>query len=246
MKTKFTKTVLIICAIIVICVTINAWYRIDNYPHKLWLHRCNSLEKWNEKADSYDNIEVDVVWRNDTGFDVTHDIDTSFNQKLPPFLQQLKASGGKMWLDTKNLNTNNIARATDELNQLIAHNQLNKSQLIVESNDTNAINHLDKNGFYTSYYVNFDKPSELNENQIDSCLTMLQTIVDNTDCDAISFPSWWYDEIKEEMGNEDIDLLTWCHRTTQFELFVTPSCYEMLYDPQLKVILVKDKGEHHL
>ena len=61
---------------------------------------------------------------------------------------------------------------------------------------------------------------------------------------ALSFPGWWYSTIKENL-NRSIDLLTWKHRTTQWQLLLTPKGHKMLDDPELKVILVKDKGQYH-
>ena len=40
-------------------------------------------------------------------------------------------------------------------------------------------------------------------------------------------------------------LLTWKHRTPQWQLLLTPKGHKMLDDPELKVILVKDKGQYH-
>lgn len=62
---------------------------------------------------------------------------------------------------------------------------------------------------------------------------------------ALSFPGWWYDDIKEAFAQQPIALLTWEHRKTQLELFLTPRGRRMINDPQLKVVLVKDKGHFH-
>lgn len=51
---------------------------IGKYPDKLWLHRCNSVEKYAEMQEHYRNIEIDVVFRDEGYFDVTHDTDTTF------------------------------------------------------------------------------------------------------------------------------------------------------------------------
>ena len=60
----------------------------------------------------------------------------------------------------------------------------------------------------------------------------------------MSFPGPWYSTLKEEL-DRPIDLLTWRHRTTQLEFFLLPMGRKMVNDPQLKVILVKDKGKYH-
>ena len=103
------KIILVTVAMIIAMAACYSLLQVGRYPHKLWLHRCNSIEKWCEKGNIYDNIEVDVVWR-DSVFDVTHDIDKSFNQRLEPFLAKLKESDGKIWLDMKNVTPSNVAR----------------------------------------------------------------------------------------------------------------------------------------
>ena len=58
---------------------------IGENPEKLWLHRCNSLEKMEEFAAKYPNIEVDIVYRGHGLFDITHDADTTFNLSIDAF-----------------------------------------------------------------------------------------------------------------------------------------------------------------
>lgn len=44
---------------------------------------------------------------------------------------------------------------------------------------------------------------------------------------------------------DTIDSLVWEHRTTQLEFFLTPGGSEdILEDPQVKAILIKDKGSY--
>lgn len=217
---------------------------IGDYPHKLWLHRCNSLEKWEEKDDLYDNIEVDVVLR-DTFFDVTHDAQVSYNLQLKSYFAKLGETNGKMWIDVKNLHRNNVAAVSQRLDSLTARYGVDKNQLIIESPEIEALDYLNDKGYYTSYYVDFPNPDDISDEQCETYLDSLQTVVDSDCSNAISFPAWWYDEVKEAFADDSIDLLTWCHRTTQFEFFLTPHCHEMLDDPQVKVILVKDKGNFH-
>ena len=63
---------------------------IGRYPEKIWLHRCNSLEKLYEKQSRYPNVEVDLVFWKDRVFDVTHDVDTSFNLSLGSYFSYMK------------------------------------------------------------------------------------------------------------------------------------------------------------
>lgn len=99
-------------------------------------------------------------------------------------------------------------------------------------------------GYYTSLYIGWENPSRLESEEIDSYMDKLRKAVDHKIVHALSFPGWWYSTIKENL-NRSIDLLTWKHRTTQWQLLLTPKGHKMLDDPELKVILVKDKGQYH-
>lgn len=217
---------------------------IGQYNNKIWLHRCNSLEKLYEKEAKYPNIEVDIVIRNNHIFDVTHDIDTTFNLKIASYFDYMQEKDGRMWMDIKNLTSENKRSVLSRLNMLINHFEIEKERLIIESSNWEALATFTENEFYTSYYVPFDEPDELDDEEIDSCINELQKIADSRAVCALSFPEDWYDEIKDEL-NRSIDLLTWRHRDSQLEVLLTPSGRRMLNDPQLKVILVKDKGDYH-
>lgn len=149
-----------------------------------------------------------------------------------------------MWLDIKNLGDNNTRQAIDRLNRLVTDFDINRNHLIIESRDTSALRQFNDEGYYTSYYVDFPKPGSLDDTQLAQHIATLRLIVDSDCSDAISFPGWWYTTIKQHL-KRDIDLLTWRHRTTQFEFFLDPLSYIMLDDSQLKVILIKDKGSYH-
>lgn len=131
-----------------------------------------------------------------------------------------------------------------ELNRLVETYRMEKEKLIIESPNWEALRLFTENGYYTSYYVSFDKPHDLSDREQDACIAELQKIVDGKSVCALSFPGWWYPVIKEEL-DRPIDLLTWKHRTTQLELLASPGGRRMLKDAQLKVILIKDKGDYH-
>lgn len=217
---------------------------MNDFPEKIWLHRCNSMEKLYEQGDEYPNVEVDVVFRKDRRFDVTHDADTSFNLSIDSYFSYMDKTDGRIWLDIKNLKAENKEVLLAELDRLVDSYHMEKDELIIESANWKALKLFTYNGYYTSYYVPFDKPRELSDKELDACIAKLQHIVDGKAVCALSFPSWWYSTIKEKL-DRSIDLLTWKHRTTQFVLLASPMGRQMLEDPQLKVILVKDKGNYH-
>lgn len=229
---------------ICLCIFFMGFRDIGSYPDKIWLHRCNSMEKLYEKHKAYPNIEVDVVFRGSRVFDVTHDADTGFNLTLDVYFAYMKDKEGKIWLDVKNLTIDNRMAMLMTLNRLMKHFQIEKDRLIIESPSWESLKIFTRAGYYTSCYVTYEEPCSLSDAEIDYCIRELQQIADGGNVCALSFPGYWYKMIKEKM-NRSIDLLTWEHRKTQLEVLLSSSGRKMLFDPQLKVMLVKDKGKYH-
>ena len=105
---------------------------VGKHKDKLWLHRCNSIEKLNEKYGDYTNVELDVCFR-DSVFDVTHDIDSSFGLNVEKYFAFFALHEGKMWLDLKNLTLENSDAVHAALTDLTKRYGVDRSRLIVES-----------------------------------------------------------------------------------------------------------------
>lgn len=244
------KIFFISCTIVIICFIsfhlISATIQYGEHQDKIWLHRCNSLEKLFEKEYLYQNIEVDIVFRDtENKLDVTHDHDTTYHLYLEEYFKYFSNKGTHcIWLDIKNLEKGNKESILTAISGLCEKYHFNKHNLIIESQSYEDLKLFTDNGFYTSMYVPFDKPSRLSNQEIDSCIQILRDIADKGYVKALSFPYWWYSDIKEKL-QRPIDFLTWKHRTTQFIFLLSHEGKKMLSDPQLKVILVKDKGKHH-
>ena len=232
------------CVIGLFFLCIVAIDEVGEHPDKIWLHRCNSMEKLYEHSERYSNFEVDIVFRQDSVFDVTHDIDTSFNLSIEPYFGYIQQNGGKLWLDIKNLDLQNVSAMLTQLADLTSRYDIDKERWSIESRNWQALQRFTEEGYYTSLYIGWENPSRLESEEIDSYMDKLRKAVDHKIVHALSFPGWWYSTIKENL-NRSIDLLTWKHRTTQWQLLLTPKGHKMLDDPELKVILVKDKGQYH-
>lgn len=218
---------------------------VGEHPDKIWLHRCNSLEKLDEMSEDYENIEVDVVYRAKSNtLDVTHDLDTTFHLKIDKYFEHFEDEEGRMWLDIKNLSAANKDSILQELNDLCSQYDIDKSRLIIESPSWRELRSFTENGYYTSMYITFDKPNSMSKEEKVNCMHELKKIIKTGAVEAISFPYWWYSDIKENVNNS-IDLLTWKHRSSEFLVHLSRQGKKMLEDSQLKVVLVKDKGEHH-
>lgn len=211
----------------------------DTMKSRIWLHRTNSVEKMKEFAGEYDNFECDVIFRN-PGYDVTHDENVSYGIVLDSIFHQLQLQGGMLWIDLKNLSDENKSDALAELQRLTRQYDINPSRLIIESRNWHALHLFTEKGFYTSYYVDRDS-GKSNPEQFTH---QLQEVAESGCVKALSFFGEDYYFIKSRIDT-DLDLLTWEHHTAREALALRPRGTLMLHDPQVKVILVKDKGAHH-
>lgn len=217
---------------------------VGDYPEKIWLHRCNSMEKLYEKQEKFPNIEVDVTYRPGGWLDVTHDADTSFGLDVRSYFAYMQGKDSKIWLDMKNLNMRNAPEILAEVDELREEYDFPIENLIIESPCWKALGYFTKKGYYTSLYITKPLPSELTEQQVEKYVHYLRGITVKGIVRALSFPAGWYGTIRERL-NYPVDLLTWQHRLTQFQLLLLPHGRKMLKDSRLKVILVKDKGCYH-
>lgn len=222
----------------------SAWIASREPNEKIWLHRCNSIEKYHEKNKQFSNVEVDIIYRGNGIFDVTHDADTSFYLKIDPYLKEIGDNDNKIWLDIKNVSDSNCVEMCASLERLCRKYGVDKEQLIIEGGNWKALRIFTENDFYTSYYVLFPAPQKLEEEEIEQYVDSLEYIAATHSVDALSFPGWWYRDIKDNL-NSSIDLLTWMHRNTKWQFYMRPIHFRMMDDPQLKVVLIKSKGDFH-
>ncbi len=245
-KTK-TKAKVLCCAGALFGLVALIWIgtaisRNGDYKDKLWAHRVNSLEKRAEFKDAYPNFEVDIIIREDSLngniiLDVTHDSIKTFGLAFDEYIPGL-GKDEKVWMDVKNISLKNNQRLLTKLDSFVTTLGLSKDQFIIETRDYKALELLTKNGYYTSYYVDFK--------EIDSEVVKHLDEVAETGCvRALSFPSTQYSDIRNGVTNKNIDFLTWAHRDTQIEFLLNPSYGKFLDDDRLKVVLIKTRGKYH-
>ena len=223
---------------------IHAWQQTGKYPDRLWLHRANSLEKWEEFSALYPNAEIDITVREGAVLDVTHDEPVSFGLCADRYIQALAHNDRRLWLDIKNLPPN-ATRVIERLDSMLALAQADRTRLIIERDNAEALRLFKQRGYYTSYYVRYDNPSQLTPAELATALNQLRKVVDSGQVSALSFPIHWYATLHEQLHRPEIDLLTWDHHTRQWTFLLLPWKRALLNDPQVKVILLKKKGSHH-
>jgi len=205
-----------------------ATVRLQEYgrhKEKLWLHRCNSIEKYEENRALYPNVEADVVYRGRGVFDITHDADTTFQLSLEAFLTHVVRTSSpenrpRVWLDVKNLRPDNAGECLGTLEALVRKCGIEREQLIVESPQHELLAAFTEAGFYTSCYVDAPLPSRLDDGALLRELRRLRTIATGGNVRALSCPIGWYPTLRDSVS--DIDLLAWAHRSTQVEFLVYP------------------------
>ena len=243
---KRISIIAVVLAFLALCYVCYVGGQIDQSPHKIWLHRCNSIEKLQEKEARYPNVEVDICLRPGGMMDVTHDVDTTFHLSFTPYLEYLaKHPERHIWMDIKNLSEENVREFKRSLDSLVYTYKVSKEQLILESPQWLMLYPFTNDLYYTSCYVTAPRPSTLTQEQRDSVISRLGAVTRSGCVRAISFPAYWYNSLRNQFKDREIDSLTWMNHRTQFGMLADPLGQVMMRDPRVKVILVKDKGKHH-
>lgn len=239
----------------------------DSISSRLWLHRVDEIQKLDDFREKYQGFEIDVHYLGH--YDVGHDgAASSIGLDLGDMLARLpkefytipvesktkiakKSNGGgdtklRLWIDFKNLTTENKHVALQELKRLARIHNLVPGNFIVESPNHAALDVFKNAGFFTSYYVPYYRASDL-ESKGEQIREQLRTIIKSGNVSALSFPYYLYDfiiqsRLKLESGNEIIDmpLLTW-NEGANWQQNTQTSAY---HNPQVKVILVGEKGKY--
>lgn len=139
----------------------NTTYRISkplNISDGVWLHRVNSPERARYFLNSFSGFEMDIYYDDTKNiFNIDHD-NRDYNTTLYDMLSVIKEREHIwIWLDFKNLNTNNKEKAKIRLNELISTFSIPKDHIIVESPAIEQLKIFTDEGYVTSFY--FTPPS---------------------------------------------------------------------------------------
>lgn len=178
------------------------------YKDKIWAHRVNSIEKYDEAIKIYPGVEIDLVYNaNNDFFDVNHPPVKSINLSLKAFLKShLNIKKYSYWLDYKNLNEDNYFKSLETLNTVIKELNFNRNNIIVESTSPKLLKPFRENGYKTSYYL----PSNLLKLESIDFQRRIKIITNNLQkvrVDYLSTDSNQYEIVKKHFPNYNI--LTW-------------------------------------
>lgn len=126
------------------------------------IHAVYSIEKLKKYFNKYKCFETDIVFY-ENKFIIAHDnINLDINKNSYLYLDDIFAnissiSGGRsdlkyIWLDFKNMNSENYLSILDILINLVAKYNINKSSIIIESPYPSLLQSFLNKGFITSYY----------------------------------------------------------------------------------------------
>ncbi|WMJ72280.1 phosphoethanolamine transferase [Cytophagaceae bacterium ABcell3] len=222
---------------------------------RVYPHRVNTIGKLNNILyNGHNSFEIDIIFRqnNDsTYFEIGHDDNSLSGISLKYFLEHCNVDNlKKIWLDLKNLNSDNLQAVVKQLNLL--DEQFNiKSKAIVESSiGSEDFSLLADEGFHTSFYLpthvmDYDKPAMIKEAK------MIANQVHKQNVSAVSFDAGLFPFVKEHLEpllQNHIVYHTWDLPRN----FTMPDLPEILFDEayyhdeRVKSILIKYYSDFEL
>ena len=221
---------------------------VDRIPEKFWLRRVNSPDKMRQLGYKYKGLELDIIYYSkENNFENSHE---PTNLKLYHLEKTLKMYNElsytqALWFDFKNLTETNKINAEKKLFKLINKYHINKNDVWIESQNHNALEYFTKNGWKTSYYLPDYNFVTMPQEEFEKVQKLTEDISFSGKVSAISFAGQDYFFIKQFKLNKQISLLTWFDGYTFSELKRRNDYSQLLEDPQLKVILIKETGKYH-
>ena len=215
---------------------------------KVWLHRCDSVEKFKELSSRYSGIEIDVVFhKKNQKFESSHDPVSLENFPLEKILSAYREAGLQqfIWLDFKNLSESNQVDSLKELDRLVTLYEIRPSKIWVESKHHEYLRPFKNSGFKTSYYFPYYDFSQMNAEQIDQVKVKTLNIAKSGNVDAISFFGNYFDFIKSIDLPQHIRLLMWFDGIDRKDFENSTLGENILADPSVEAVLVKEKGKYH-
>ena len=215
---------------------------------KVWLHRCDSVEKFNELSSRYSGIEIDIVFHQKAQkFESSHDPVSLENFPLEKILSAYRETGLQqfIWLDFKNLSESNQVNSLKELERPVTLYKIQPSKVWVESTNYEYLKTFKDSGFKTSYYFPYYDFSQMNADQIDQVKVKTLNIAKSGNVNAVSFFGNYFDFIKSIGLPEDIRLLMWFEGIKRKDFEHSTLGESILADPSVEAVLVKEKGKYH-
>ena len=115
-----------------------------------------------------------------------------------------------IWFDFKNLRKENSSLALTHLIDVREKYHL-QNKMIIESSSPGLLQNFIANGFYTSYYVPFFNPYQLEKNSLDSLINIISSNLNSYRVSAISGYYFQYPFLKKYFP--ELPILTWIDKS---------------------------------
>lgn len=215
---------------------------------KVWLHRCDSVEKFKELSSRYSGIEIDVIFhQNAKKFESSHDPVNLKDFPIEKILSAYKEAGSQqfIWLDFKNLSELNQVDSLEELKRLVTLYEIQPSKVWVESKSYKHLKLFKNAGFKTSYYFPYYDFNQMKPIEIDRVKEKTLNIVQSGSVDAISFFGNYFDFIKSVNLPKNIRILMLFDGINRKDFETSTFGKSILADPTVEAVLVREKGKYH-
>ncbi len=121
---------------------------------KIGAHRVNTLNKLESSLANFDAIELDLVYVPETNIlDVHHPPSPSTGLSFETYFNYLTNKDTFIWLDIKNLDTNNAGLILKLLNKIVAQKSYPKDKILIETRFPEKLALFAAQGYKTSYYL---------------------------------------------------------------------------------------------
>ncbi len=215
-------------------------YLRSNFHPKIWVHRVNSIEKYQEVQNQFSGVELDLVF--DTlknCFDINHPPEKSINLTLSEFLEAKQDyTNFGLWLDFKNLTPSNAQASLNRLDSLMLTFKINLSNVIVESPSPLLLKPFAEIGFKTSYYLP-KNISELGQKELKTQINFVERLKTSKAICFISSNIRDYEFMKKYFPNTKI--ITWSSETINggvgFKVLNNNEIKNVLKDRDVAVVL---------
>jgi heptose-I-phosphate ethanolaminephosphotransferase len=155
---------------------------------KYWKKGINTQEQMNVLKVKEDGFECDVYYDSATGsFGVHHDPDKNRGFNLNNLLQlyQQRNLQSSIWLDIKNLEDSNAVSVLRALIELRSKFSL-QNKILVESGRAELLAPFSDSAFFTSYYVPFFNPYQLNRQKTKFWADSIASVISKSKVNALS------------------------------------------------------------
>ena len=156
---------------------------------RIWLHRCNSIDKAIYARQHYSGMEFDIFYIDSLEtFSVKHDTETPDTLLIFEFLSSIPLPGKySFWLDYKNLDQDNMIKSATVLKMIADSLKIPADRFIVENYPQN-LQPFSHAGFITSYYIPWFDAATLTEAQLNEKAANISSLIASKPVNRLSCP----------------------------------------------------------